>query len=152
MANERTERRPEGKEGAGGDDQKHERAVRQHGDRQRANDDREAGDNGDTGRRSENDHQKTVQGKNQKGPEDKLDRDVGGGNEGSKGQNVDARRTREEHTGKQDRGADNDQKGGDRSNRAAVSGATGERSSSGGRNKPQPGDQDEKGMGHPRNR
>jgi hypothetical protein len=44
------------------------------------------------------------------------------------------------------------QKGGDRSDRAAVSGATGERSTSGGRNKPQPKNQDEKGMGHPRNR
>ena len=47
---------------------------------------------------------------------------------------------------------DNEQKGGDRSDRAAVSGATGERSSSGGQNKPQPKNQDEKGMGHPRNR
>jgi hypothetical protein len=44
------------------------------------------------------------------------------------------------------------QKGGDRSNRAAASGATGERGTSGGRNKPEPKDQDEKGMGHPRNR
>ena len=44
------------------------------------------------------------------------------------------------------------QKGGDRSDRAAISGATGERSTSGGRNKPQPKNQDEKGMGHPRNR
>jgi hypothetical protein len=44
------------------------------------------------------------------------------------------------------------QKGGDRSDRAAISGATGERSTSGGRNKPQPKDQDEKGMGHSRNR
>ena len=47
---------------------------------------------------------------------------------------------------------DNDQKGGDRSDRAAQSGATGERSTSGGKNKPQPKNQDEKGMGHPRNR
>ena len=46
----------------------------------------------------------------------------------------------------------NDQKGGDRSDRAAHSGATGERSTSGGRNKPEPKNQDEKGMGHPRNR
>ena len=44
------------------------------------------------------------------------------------------------------------QKGGDRSDRAAISGATGERSTSGGRNKPPPKNQDEKGMGHPRNR
>jgi hypothetical protein len=47
---------------------------------------------------------------------------------------------------------DTDQKGGDRSNRAARSGATGERSTSGGHNKPEPRDQDEKGMGHLRNR
>ena len=45
-----------------------------------------------------------------------------------------------------------DQKAGDRSSRAARSGATGERGTSGGRNKPAPKDQDEKGMGHPRNR
>jgi len=45
-----------------------------------------------------------------------------------------------------------DQKGGDRSNRSAHSGATGERNPSGGRNKPEPKDQDEKGLGHPRNR
>jgi len=51
-----------------------------------------------------------------------------------------------------DRGAGNDQKGGDRSNRAAVSGASGERSTSGGQNKPPAKNQDEKGMGHPRNR
>jgi len=44
------------------------------------------------------------------------------------------------------------QKGGDRSDRAAVSGATGEKSTSGGQNKPHPKDQDEKGMGHPRNK
>ena len=49
-------------------------------------------------------------------------------------------------------GDDNQQKGGDRSNRAAQSGATGERNSSGGQNKPEPRNQDEKGMGHPRNR
>ena len=45
----------------------------------------------------------------------------------------------------------NTQKGGDRSTRAAHSGATGERSASGGENKPEPRNQDEKGMGHPRN-
>jgi hypothetical protein len=45
-----------------------------------------------------------------------------------------------------------DQKGGDRSDRAAHSGATGERSTSGGQNKPEPRNQDEKGMGHLRNR
>jgi hypothetical protein len=44
------------------------------------------------------------------------------------------------------------QKGGSQSNRAGHSGATGERSTSGGRNKPEPKDQDEKGMARPRNR
>ncbi len=39
----------------------------------------------------DNDHQKTVQGKNQTGPDDKVGRSAGG-NEGSKGQNVDSRR------------------------------------------------------------
>jgi hypothetical protein len=41
---------------------------------------------------STNDHQKTVSGKKQHGPEDKVDQDAGG-NEGSKGQNVDSRRS-----------------------------------------------------------
>jgi hypothetical protein len=41
---------------------------------------------------SVNDHQKTVSGKKQHGPDDKVGRDAGG-NEGSKGQNVDARRS-----------------------------------------------------------
>jgi hypothetical protein len=39
-----------------------------------------------------NDHQKTVSGKKQHGPEDKVGQDAGG-NEGSKGQNVDGRRS-----------------------------------------------------------
>ena len=43
-------------------------------------------------------------------------------------------------------------KGGDKSRRAAVSGATGERSTSGGANKPEPKDQDEKAQASPRNR
>jgi hypothetical protein len=38
---------------------------------------------------SVNDHQKTVSGKKQHGPEDKVGADAGG-NEGSKGQNVDS--------------------------------------------------------------
>jgi hypothetical protein len=42
--------------------------------------------------RVDNDHQKTVQGKNQNGPDDKAGRGAGG-NEGSKGQNVDERRS-----------------------------------------------------------
>ena len=35
---------------------------------------------------TENDHQKTVSGKNQKGPKDKVGKDAGG-NQGSRGQN-----------------------------------------------------------------
>ena len=41
--------------------------------------------------------------------------------------------------------------GGDKSNRAAVSGATGERHPGGGANKPEPKDQDLKGNARPRN-
>jgi hypothetical protein len=47
---------------------------------------------------SVNDHQKTVSGKKQHGPDEARGRNAGG-NEGSKGQNVDARRSR--GTGKQ---------------------------------------------------
>jgi hypothetical protein len=86
------ERRPEGKEGAG---------AHQEG--------RNSVQAGQTQRREEsvpqknqpssvNDHQKTVSGKKQHGPNDKVGRD-GGGNKGSKGQNVDARRS--EGTGTQ---------------------------------------------------
>lgn len=42
--------------------------------------------------------------------------------------------------------------GGDKSDRAARSGATGERNPEGAANKPEPKDQDEKGMGVRRNR
>jgi hypothetical protein len=38
----------------------------------------------------DNDHQKSVQGKKQHGPEDKIDKSAGG-NEGSKGQNSEQR-------------------------------------------------------------
>ena len=41
---------------------------------------------------SANDHQKTVSGKKQHGPDDKVGHDEGG-NEGSKGQNIDPRRS-----------------------------------------------------------
>jgi hypothetical protein len=41
---------------------------------------------------STNDHQKTVSGKKQHGPEDRVAQDAGG-NAGSKGQNVDLRRS-----------------------------------------------------------
>ena len=43
-------------------------------------------------------------------------------------------------------------KGGDRSKRAAVSGATGERHPGGGHNKPEPKDPDQKAQAGPRNR
>ena len=43
-------------------------------------------------RNTDNDHQKTVSGKKQHGPEDKVGQDAGG-NEGSKGQNIDPRRS-----------------------------------------------------------
>jgi hypothetical protein len=39
------------------------------------------------GQKTDNDHQKTVSGKKQRGPADKLGKDAGG-NEGSKGQNL----------------------------------------------------------------
>lgn len=48
--------------------------------------------------RAETDHQKTVSGKKQHGPHDQIGRDAGG-NDGSKGQNVDGRRSA--GTGKQ---------------------------------------------------
>jgi hypothetical protein len=64
--NTQPEQRPKGKEGAG----------REHSENKPD---------------STNDHQKTVSGKKQHGPEDQIDQDAGG-NEGSKGQNVDARR------------------------------------------------------------
>jgi hypothetical protein len=80
------ERRPEGKEGAG---------AHQEG--------RDSADAGQTQRReksepqkdqpsSMNDHQKIVSGKKQHGPDEKIGHDAGG-NGGSKGQNVDARRS-----------------------------------------------------------
>ena len=87
---------------ASGDTQKHERALREEGDN-RGN--RETG-YGDAGRKSENQGQKTVQGKNQRGPEDKAGRDIGGGNEGSKGQNANrqtSERDSNTQTGKQAR-------------------------------------------------
>lgn len=44
-------------------------------------------DDSDQDKRTDNDHQKTVSGKNQRGPADKVGKDAGG-NEGSKGQNL----------------------------------------------------------------
>jgi hypothetical protein len=54
-------------------------------------------------RTSDNEHQKTVQGKNQHGPDGKMGRDAGG-NDGSRGQNVSRHGSqREEASGKQSR-------------------------------------------------
>jgi hypothetical protein len=82
----RPERRPEGKEGAGAH-QEGRNSV-QAGQTQR----REKSEPQKDQPSSVNDHQKTVSGKKQHGPDDKVGRDAGG-NEGSKGQNVDARRS-----------------------------------------------------------
>ena len=79
------ERRPEGKEGAGSH-QEGKNSV-QAGQSQRR--ERSEPENKPD---STNDHQKTVSGKKQHGPEDKVGQDAGG-NEGSKEQNVDARRS-----------------------------------------------------------
>lgn len=49
-------------------------------------------------------------------------------------------------------GQKNSQKGGDQADRAAKSGETGERNFGSAKDKPEPKDQDEKGMGTPRNR
>ena len=82
--NTQPQRRSEGKEGAGSH-QEGKNSV-QAGQSQRR-EHSEAEKNKDS-----NDHQKTVSGKKQHGPEDKVGQDAGG-NEGSKGQNVDARRS-----------------------------------------------------------
>ena len=86
--NENTQphRRSEGKEGAGSH-QEGKNSV-QAGQSQR----REHSEAEKNKPDSTNDHQKTVSGKKQHGPEDKVGQDAGG-NEGSKGQNVDARRS-----------------------------------------------------------
>ena len=84
--NTHLERRPEGKEGAGSH-QEGKHSI-QAGQSQR----REDSEPEQSEPNFVNDHQKTVSGKKQHGPDDKVDQDAGG-NEGSKGQNVDARRS-----------------------------------------------------------
>jgi hypothetical protein len=84
--NTNPERPPEGKEGAGSH-QEGKHSV-QAGQTQR----REHSEPEQRKQNSVNDHQKTVSGKKQHGPEDKVGADAGG-NEGSKGQNVDPRRS-----------------------------------------------------------
>jgi hypothetical protein len=81
------ERRPEGKEGAGAH-QEGLNSIQAGQTQRRGKSEPEKGQPG-----SVNDHQKTVSGKKQHGPDDKVGLDAGG-NEGSKGQNVDPRRTR----------------------------------------------------------
>lgn len=82
-------------------------ATQQQGRRQEgregANVDRKGGGSEPSDKReqkaSQNDSQKQVQGKKQHGNAD----DVSDDNRGSDGQNIDERRTRDEHTGKQQR-------------------------------------------------
>ena len=63
----------------------------------------------DNDNETENQGQKTVQGKNQKGPEDKVGR-TAGGNEGSKGQNL---RNERDQVGKGGRSVGSHKPGGD---------------------------------------
>ena len=84
--NAHPERRPEGKEGTGSHQEgKNSVQAGQSQRRERSEPEKNKPD-------STNDHQKTVSGKKQHGPEDKVGHDAGG-NEGSKGQNMDARRS-----------------------------------------------------------
>jgi hypothetical protein len=80
------DRRPEGKEGAGAH-QEGDNSVQAGQTQRRGKSEPQKGE-----ATSVNDHQKTVSGKKQHGPDDKVGRNAGG-NEGSKGQNVDARRS-----------------------------------------------------------
>ena len=84
--NTHPERRPEGKEGAGSHQEgRHSMHTGQPQGGGQSEPEKSTRD-------SANDHQKTVSGKKQHGPEDKVGHDAGG-NEGSKGQNVDSRRS-----------------------------------------------------------
>jgi hypothetical protein len=80
------ERRPEGKEGAGSHQEGKHSVQAGHTERREHSEPEQSKPN------SVNDHQKTVSGKKQHGPEDKVGQDTGG-NAGSKGQNVDPRRS-----------------------------------------------------------
>jgi hypothetical protein len=80
------DRRPQGEEGAGAHQEG--RNSIQAGQTQR----RETSEAPKGEPSSVNDHQKTVSGKKQHGPDDKVGRDAGG-NEGSKGQNAAARQS-----------------------------------------------------------
>jgi hypothetical protein len=83
--NAHPDRRPEGKEGAGAHQEgKHSVQAGQH--QRRGNSPEKSQPD------SANGHQKTVSGKKQHGPESQVGRDAGG-NEGSKGQNLDSRRS-----------------------------------------------------------
>jgi hypothetical protein len=82
----RPERRPEGKEGAGAHQEGRNSVQAGHTQRREKSEPQKGQPS------SVNDHQKTVSGKKQHGPDDKVGRDAGG-NEGSKGQNIDSRRS-----------------------------------------------------------
>jgi len=84
--NTHRERRSEGKEGAGSH-QEGKHSIQAGQSQRREHSEPEQGKPN-----AVNDHQKTVSGKKQHGPDDKVDQDAVG-NEGSKGQNVDARRS-----------------------------------------------------------
>jgi hypothetical protein len=79
-------RRPEGKEGAGSHQEGRHSIQTGHSQRR----ERSEPEKGKPS--SANDHQKTVSGKKQHGPQDRVGHDAGG-NEGSKGQNTDSRRS-----------------------------------------------------------
>jgi len=84
--NAHPDRRPEGEEGAGAHQEgKYSVQAGQHQRRGNSEPEKSKPD-------STNDHQKTVSGKKQHGPESQIGRDAGG-NEGSKGQNIDPRRS-----------------------------------------------------------
>ena len=80
------ERRPEGKEGAGSH-QEGQHSIQTGKSQRREHSEPEKGK-----ATPANDHQKSVSGKKQHGPEERVGQDAGG-NKGSKGQNLDSRRS-----------------------------------------------------------
>lgn len=84
--NTHPERQPEGKEGDGSHQEGKHSVQAGHAQRREHSEPEQSKPNSDHA------HQKTVSGKKQHGPEDKVGQDAGG-NEGSKGQNVDSRRS-----------------------------------------------------------
>jgi hypothetical protein len=86
------ERQPEGEERAGSHQKDKHSVHAGHTQRREHSEPEQSKPN------SVHHHQKTVSGKKQHGPQDKVGQDAGG-NEGSKGQNVDSRRSTD--TGKE---------------------------------------------------